>query len=89
MTNILKDNSIILIDELKKEVGYVSFEISNNILDIMHTVVKEEYQGKGYASLLIKEVIEYAKKNNYYLHPTCSYAVNYFIKHPEYNDLIK
>lgn len=89
MTNILKDNSIILIDELKKEVGYVSFEISNNILDIMHTVVKEEYQGKGYASLLIKEVIEYAKKNNYYLHPKCSYAVNYFIKHPEYNDLIK
>lgn len=75
---IIKDSKIILLDENENEVGFIKFDIENDVLEIISTVVNESYQGKGYAKTLMKECEKYIRNNNYKVKPTCSYAKKYF-----------
>lgn len=53
-------------------------------LDILHTIVPKEIEGRGIASALVKAAYDYAR--NYGLTPvaTCPYAVVWLQRHPEY-----
>ncbi len=75
---IIKDSKIILLDESQNEIGFIKFELENNVLKIISTVVNETYQGKGYAKTLIKECEKYVRNNKYKVEPICSYAKKYF-----------
>ena len=65
----------------KEEVGYVEYNITNGELDILHTVVYENFAGKGLAKLLMEETRKIAKENNLKIIATCSYAEKYFNIH--------
>lgn len=65
--------------------GYVNYEIENGELDILHTIVPPQIGGQGIASQLVKTAYEYALSNNLQPAATCSYAVAWLQKHPEYN----
>ncbi len=75
---VIKDSKIILLDENENEIGFIKFEIFNDVLDVISTVVNENYQGKGYAKILMKECEKYIRNNNYKVKATCSYAKKYF-----------
>ncbi|MDY6062934.1 MAG: GNAT family N-acetyltransferase [Erysipelotrichaceae bacterium] len=57
-----------------KEVGYIEYELKDNSINILHTVVYSEFQGRGYARELVNEAIAYADKQGYALTSVCSYA---------------
>ena len=65
----------------KEEVGYVEYNITNGELDILHTVVYENFAGQGLAKLFMEETRKIAKENNLKIIATCSYAEKYFNKH--------
>lgn len=75
---IIKDFKIILLDE-ENEIGFIKFEVENNVLKIISTVVHDAYQGKGYAKILMKECEKYIRSNNFKVEPICSYAKKYFL----------
>ncbi|KAE9549098.1 hypothetical protein FO519_007698 [Halicephalobus sp. NKZ332] len=52
-------------------------KVSNAVLDMFHTEVPPEHQGKGYAAQLVKEAFKYAKQHDYKVIPSCSYVVKY------------
>jgi len=54
--------------------GYLTYEISNGIFDIQHTVVRSEFRGKGLGRILVDFAAEYAKKEGLEVVPSCSYA---------------
>lgn len=88
MNFIYEDNRIYLEDETGKTVAEVTFpNISENVVDINHTFVDDSLRGKGIASELIKAVAEKLKKENKKAHPTCSYAVKWFEKNKDYEDI--
>ena len=60
--------------------GYLIFEIKDNTLDILSTVVEEEYRGKGIASKLMEYIYNYSVENSYNIKCTCSYAKKWFEK---------
>lgn len=55
---------------------------------LMHTVVKEDYGGRGWAAVLVHEVLEECRVRGWRLHPVCTYVRRYLGEHPEYLGLL-
>lgn len=65
--------------------AFLSFEIYDNSLDVRKTFVPEELRGKGIAGKLVKAAYDYAREHNYKCLGTCSYAVTWLERHPDYH----
>lgn len=64
--------------------AYVTYVISDGELDIRHTIVPPEIGGRGIAGQLVKATYDYAREQNLQPVATCSYAVVWLQRHPEY-----
>lgn len=64
--------------------AYVSYKLIDGGLDIRHTIVPDEIGGRGIASALVKAAYDYAVANRLTPVATCSYAVKWLERHPEY-----
>ena len=69
----LDENKAIAYDSEKK-VGECDFEEIDDIWNITHTEVDNDYQGQGIARKLVENVIENSQKYNKKIKATCSYA---------------
>lgn len=70
--------------EVEGHLAHVAYRIENGALDIRHTVVPEEIGGRGIASALVKAAYDYAREKDLRAVATCSYAVAWLERHPEY-----
>ena len=71
--------------EVDNHLAHVAYELDDKGgLDIKHTVVPEEIGGRGIASSLVREAYNYARANGLKPVATCSYAVRWLEKHPDY-----
>lgn len=64
--------------------AYVNYRLTDSALDILHTIVPKEIGGQGIASLLVKTAYDYARRNGLRPVATCSYAIVWLQRHPEY-----
>ncbi len=69
-------------------IGECEFEINNSIWYITHTGVRPEFGGRGIAKLLVKSIIEEARKRNTKIVPICSYAQKMMLNNEEYSDIL-
>lgn len=69
----IKENKASAYDN-NNEIGVCEFTSENNVWNITHTYVSEDYQEQGIAKRLVNKVIEEATVNNKKLIATCSYA---------------
>ena len=69
-------------------VAYVTYVIENGELDVRHTMVPSEIWGRGIAAALVKYIYDYAAEHDLRPVATCSYAVVWLRRHPEYNGKI-
>lgn len=60
------------------------YQVSEGALDVRHTIVPDEISGRGIASELVKIAYDYALANGLEPMATCSYAVKWLERHPEY-----
>jgi len=75
----------IIIDGLESHIEYVK---NNRVLNVVHTYVPSLLRGRGIAAKLVEAVIEYAKRNDFKIIPSCSYVKSYFDRHSEYKGLL-
>lgn len=64
--------------------AYVSYKVENDKLDILHTFVPVELEGRGIASNLVRAAYDFAIQNELKPKATCTYAMMWLIDHPEY-----
>lgn len=64
--------------------AYASYIIKDGKLDIRHTIVPPEIGGRGIAAQLVKAAYDYALQHQLQPIATCSYAVVWLQRHPEY-----
>ncbi|WP_321333347.1 GNAT family N-acetyltransferase [uncultured Bacteroides sp.] len=64
--------------------AYVEYKLADGGLDILHTIVPEPFEGKGIAGALVKTAYDYALAQGLKAKATCSYAVIWLKRHPEY-----
>lgn len=65
--------------------AYANYVIKNGQLDIRHTIVPPEIGGRGIAAQLVKSIYDYALEQHLQPIATCSYAVVWLQRHPEYH----
>ena len=82
-------NRIWLEDEYGKEMAFVSFpQKSERIVSIASTVVDESLRGQGIADALLQALVQELRRTGRQAVPVCTYAVRWFARHPEYEDLL-
>ncbi len=54
---------------------------------IMHVETPPQARGRGYASKLMKEVVDEARASKRPLRASCAFAVAYFRRHPDTADV--
>lgn len=83
-------NQIALYDSNSILLAEVTFPDSdNNTVNINHTFVDDSLRGQGIAGQLMKAAADHLRSEGKKAVLTCSYAINWFEKHPEYQDLLK
>jgi hypothetical protein len=79
---------IYLENERGECIAEVTFpKVSENKVNVNHTYVDGSLRGQGVADKLMTALAKDLKKSNKKAVATCSYAVDWFEKHPEYSDL--
>ncbi|MFE3292069.1 GNAT family N-acetyltransferase [Rhodococcus sp. NPDC059234] len=58
------------------------------VVALMHTVVKEDFGGRGWAAILVREVLEESRVRGWRLRPVCTYVQRYLGTHTEFLGLI-
>lgn len=64
--------------------AFVEYRLNGNALDIIHTIVPREIEGRGIAAALVEAAYDYALANGMKPEATCSYAVVWLERHPDY-----
>lgn len=89
MNFIHEKNRIYVEDEQGKVIAEVDFpDVSQNKVNINHTYVDRSLRGQGVADKLLTHAVEEIRKNNKKAVATCSYAVEWFEKHTEHEDIL-
>lgn len=84
------ENQVALYSDSGVLIAEITFPyIDEETVDINHTFVDDSLRGQGIAGKLMKELVKELQSRNLKAVPTCSYAVNWFEKHPEYSHLVK
>ncbi|MCI9272750.1 MAG: N-acetyltransferase [Clostridiales bacterium] len=90
MNVVVESNRIYYEDAQGKLLAEVTFpDISYHVVNINHTFVDDSLRGQGIASKLLKEAAEQIQKSGKKAIPTCSYAVKWFEKNPQYADILE
>ena len=90
MEFIYEENQIVLYNEAGKIVAKVIFPaVDEDTVNINHTFVDDSLRGQGVAGKLMEAAAEHLKAQNKKVVLTCSYAVKWFAKHPEYDFVTK
>ncbi len=84
-----KPGHIFLTDDSGKMLAEVTFPTSGDgVAVINHTFVDPSLRGQGVADKLLSAAVKQIRSNNLKARPTCSYAVQWFQRHPEHADLL-
>ena len=65
-------------NENKEILAKLEYKRNTNVLIFDHTVVSDKLKGQGIAQKLLDEAVDDARKNNFKVHPVCSYVVKKF-----------
>ncbi len=75
------------LDEKKAVIQYKKH--GNDALNLFHTKVPKEFEGKGVGSQLVGQTLEQIKVAGKKIVPSCPFIAIYIKRHPEYKTMIK
>lgn len=82
-------NAVRYVDPEGTVLAEVTFPAEDgSVVNINHTFVDESLRGQGIAGKLLENVAQELEETGRRAHATCSYAVQWFEKHPERASLL-
>jgi uncharacterized protein len=70
------------------QIAYLEYNLTGNVLQLLHTEVPQALQGKGVASELAKSALDWARDHGKRVDVICEFVGAYVKSHPEYADLV-
>lgn len=67
----------------ENKAGKMDVSVSDGKLRVYHTEVDDLYEGKGFAKILLNQLVSYAIENHLKIIPLCPYVLAQFKRHPE------
>lgn len=89
MDFIYESDRVYAVDENSKIIAEINFPEENGVCNINRTFVDESLRGQGVAGNLMEAAVKTIRDQGKKAAATCSYAVKWFEKHPEINDILK
>lgn len=68
--------------------GILQYRERGNLVELVHTEVEPQYEGRGLAADLARTALDEARAGGRAVLPFCPYVNAYIKKHPEYVDLV-
>jgi len=68
--------------------GFVTYQLTGNIIAYTHTEVDPAYEGKGIGSTLARAVMDDARDKGRTVVPICPFLNKWLGKHPEYDPIV-
>jgi predicted GNAT family acetyltransferase len=89
--NIKQDhtNGRFFIEEDNKQLGELVYREKDSLMTIDHTEVSDKLKGKGAGKQLVTAAVDYARKNNLKIYPTCSFAKSVFERVVDFQDVLQ
>ncbi len=81
-------NGTFYIEQQGNRIGESLYSMDGNEINIYHTEVDGQFQGKHIGDQLIAGAVDYARKNNLKILPTCTFAQAEFRRHKDYDDVL-
>ena len=69
--------------------AFTEYRLRDGVMILPHTVVPEEFEGRGVGGQLAKAVLSYAREQGLEVVPTCPFVAGYITKHPEWHDIVE
>lgn len=69
-------------------IGEIMYQNRGAYLDIYHTGVEPEFEGKGLASKIATKTLELIRSKGQQIYPRCPYLKSFIDRHAEFSDLI-
>lgn len=69
-------------------VGFAEYERAGDVTTFTHTVVPQEYEGRGIGSTLVRSALDAERAAGRSIVPRCPFVKAFIDRHPEYADLI-
>lgn len=82
----LDENQVQVFDGDKK-IGFIYIMPDGDVINAPHTEVNREYGGQGIAANLVDTLVDYARKNNKKIIPSCPYIRHKFNTDDSYEDV--
>jgi predicted GNAT family acetyltransferase len=79
---------VFYIDIDGQRLGEMDFLLPNGVMNIYHTGVSDELQGKNMGIKLIEAGVNYARENHLKILPTCPFARSVFDRVKKYADVL-
>lgn len=70
------------------EVAKVMYSMRGNTVYLNYALVPGKLRGQGIGGMMMEEVLEYVRSNNFKVIPICSYTVRYIELHPKWKSLL-
>jgi uncharacterized protein len=74
--------------ETDGSMAMLTYRLLGNSILLDHTEVPRELEGRGIASQLAREALEFARSKGLHVVPICPFVSGYLRRHPEYHDLL-
>lgn len=68
--------------------GWAAYDRQGALLDLVHTEIDPDLQGRGLASILIRHALDDAVDRGLQVRPTCPFVRDYIARHADYRDLV-
>jgi predicted GNAT family acetyltransferase len=68
--------------------GFVTYRLKPDLIEFLHTEVREEFEGHGLGSRLAEAVLDMARERRLSVMPTCPFIRDYIDEHSQYADLV-
>lgn len=81
--HIQEKNRFLIVEEGHE--AHLAYRITEQVMDIRHTIVPQEIGGRGIAASLMEAAANYAREQGFIIRATCAYAAAWLKRHPGYD----